>query len=378
MLHILNCIRDEKFFDGIMSAFNADTYPVEHKYIIIGAKKDLKHVALSSMVEFVLENEFLNYLQSRTVDAIIIHSLSSLPFYLIKRIPPRIKVVWIAWGYDIYSMPVPYPFVKIKLFHKLTKRLVSSEKKNNLWEKFHRAVSFLKHRKEIEAAIHRVDYFSGVLPPEYDLINKNSFFKAKSIDFNYFPLNSDRTKENISQPYCSSYDILVGNSGDPTNNHLDVYNLLRERGINRKVYSFLSYGGTQKYRDTITDSGHELFGSNFHPITDFLPYSEFESVIQRCGNVIMGHERQQAIGNVNTALWLGCNVFLSDTSVAFNYYKSRGFSVFSIQQDLTKEALDKPLPDSLRVDNRNLILKYFSPEACLEKVKAIYKELEQG
>ena len=54
--------------------------------------------------------------------------------------------------------------------------------------------------------------------------------------------------------------FLIGNSGDPTNNHLDVFDFLKKHDIgNRNIYVPLSYGGSKRYREVVKDVGVRTF-----------------------------------------------------------------------------------------------------------------------
>jgi hypothetical protein len=51
----------------------------------------------------------------------------------------------------------------------------------------------------------------------------------------------------------------------------------------------------------------------------------------------MNHHRQQAIGNVMNAVYIGAKVFLSEKNTLFHYLKRIGCHIFSVEHDLIVE-----------------------------------------
>jgi dTDP-N-acetylfucosamine:lipid II N-acetylfucosaminyltransferase len=208
---------------------------------------------------------------------------------------------------------------------------------------------------------------------------KNKFFKAHKVEFNYFDLTSDIRGDNLMASVAQGNNILVGNSGDFTNNHLDIFEYLHRLNLkDNKIYSFLSYGGTKEYKDKVKEVGLSYFGNNFIPIEEYLPYDKFSDIILSCGNVIMGHERQQAMGNIYMSLWNGCKLFLSETSVAYNCLKKRGYKLFTIQNDLNELTINREMPLHDKMENRKLLVKYNSPKVFMEKIHKIYDLIEKS
>ena len=48
----------------------------------------------------------------------------------------------------------------------------------------------------------------------------------------------------------------------------------------------------------------------------------------------MNHYRPQALGNIITALWIGARVFMSERSIQYEYFKTKGIVLFSIEKEL--------------------------------------------
>jgi dTDP-N-acetylfucosamine:lipid II N-acetylfucosaminyltransferase len=378
MLHILNCLTDDKFIDNLIEVLDASSENVFHDfgYISDTKKEEFTYIKNANRIKVIRKDDFLPLLIKEKYDAVVLHNFVSLPIPLIISVPKNILVLWFAWGFDIYSMPVHKPLVKIaNLYSPLTKEQI----KGTILDRFrhcHAIIDSYLKRDILKRAIKRVDYFSGVLPNEYKLLQSNSFFKAQKVEFNYFSLNSNIKEDNINTSIAQSNNILVGNSGDPTNNHLDIFEYLHRLNLkDSNVYCFLSYGGTTDYKNKVKDVGLLYFGDHFIPIENFLPYNQFSDIIMSCGNVIMGHERQQAMGNVFQSLWNGCKLFLSETSVAYKYMKTSGYRLYTIQNDLNKSTINQKMNLQDIINNRKLLIKYNSSEVQMRKIYKIYEVL---
>ena len=71
-----------------------------------------------------------------------------------------------------------------------------------------------------------MDYFSGVFPLEYDLLNQKPEFHAQKVAYEYTnPVDWDNDFETIPK---IGNNVLIGNSADINNNHLDMLDYLKE------------------------------------------------------------------------------------------------------------------------------------------------------
>lgn len=361
MINLVHIVYDDKFIDDTYEVFNTlNRKDLINRYVFISnnIKHSFKYLKkIVSDIDIIREEDFLYYLEEKSINAIMLHGLNLIN--IIPQIKKHVKIFWFAWGFDIYSFPSDKPFIPLNLYRPLTKKNTESSFVNKLRVLHGKIDSFCK-RKKIEKAISRIDYFSGVLPDEYHLMKNNSCFKAKEVTFNYFSTGG-LSYEDLNQPYYEGNSIQVGNSANPTNNHIDLYELISKLNLHdTKIYSFLSYSGSQGYIENVKKYGEKLFGNNYIAITDFLPLHEYKNIVRRCNNVVMGHERQQAMGNIYTAIWAGCKVYLFETSVTYCCLKQLGFLVFTIEKDLTKQNILQDLTDKEKLYNRKKMLEYHS------------------
>lgn len=79
------------------------------------------------------------------------------------------------------------------------------------------------------------------------------------------------------------------------------------------------------------------------------------------------------MGNINGLIMAGAKVFLSETSVAYKYYKSLGVHVFSVQTDLNPKSLTIPLSDEEKMYNIRTIGQFRTKAARIQLLYDIYK-----
>lgn len=272
------------------------------------------------------------------------------------------------------------PFINKNLFHKETKEVIAKDVKERC-RNFFRFCLYVWQQPKIERAISRVDFFSGVIPDEYNMVvddKRNSFFKARPLVFNYGDMDSPYTEANINAPYVNGKDIQIGNSAAPTNNHIDLFDLLAKYSLgDRKLYVPLSYGGTAFYCNTVMQYGEKKWGNRFRPINVFVPLEEYRRILASSYYAIFYHERQQAMGNIISALWRGCMVFLSETSPLYGYLKERGYIFYAVQRDLYKIKSGERMKEEDIKRNRRLIIGENSIEIEKEKSAKIVKTLKE-
>ena len=243
-------------------------------------------------------------------------------------------------GAEFYSDP--YWWHADWLFDPLTKRKVKQLRlyprffpKGKPWQ-WYKAKNWWKFKKEVRKeylekleTIKRIDYIvitehSG---PEVELVRRlYPGCKAKHA-VNCFDQNFDIAKTLPLKPLPKEGEpikILFGNSSDPNGNHMDAIRYL-EKKIHTpfEVYSFLSYGDSESKEWTLEYAKKHL-GDRFHPVTDYMNRPSFVQFVQEMDVVMMFHNRQQAEGNIMTALSLGKPVFMKTKNPQFDMLKRMG------------------------------------------------------
>ena len=370
-IRIIHVVLDEKFIDCAIEQFNKIDN-LHNRYVYFRPVKNIrfKYIKNKTVIEsFKTKEELKNILCNSEYDILVLHSLT-LSSSILLNIPKRIKVVWLSWGWDIYvdisqKMVSSLP-IKLSLYKPKTRKILYSNF-NSIIQILVESIYFFYRRKIMYGKmIQRIDYCSTVLPYEEKLLLKNKNYRAKYFHFRY-----GTSKGEILNPFDLSSkfkgtNILLGNSASPENNHLDIIQLLQRLNINnRKIIVPLSYGD-KTYRKIVVSSMKSL---EFIPLLDFLPIEEYMNIVTSCSHVVMGHVRQQAIGNVFMALTRGCKLFLYKDSVTYLYLKSCGYYIYTIEDDLNIKELSEDLSDDQIIHNRKLAEDRLSYKKMIDRLE---------
>lgn len=359
---ILNFIRDDKYIDNVIRCHDMVSEDCVHIYALVDylfSHKELKFISQSHRIIRIKAGSVLGYIKKNKIDAVFLHGLFVLPLFVIHGIPSNVKVFWFSWGYDIYGNGYGIDkasLIKKNLYHEKTKEILSLNNKDFikrvipvcLYPLYAIKQSIIYHF--YKKAVSRVDYYSGVLPIEYHLCSQSPFFKAKEVRYFYLP---SQAFFNIS--FHTSHNrknVLIGNSADMGNNHLDILPYLEKiRPCYSKVILPFCYGGYDEYNNIVLKEYNDFFGEKLEVLKQFISLNEYIDIMYGCKAAIFLHERQQGIGTILMLLMMGCKVFLSETSVSYQYFYSIGIKVFSVQRELSYDELNTELSTEIQQNN---------------------------
>lgn len=235
--------------------------------------------------------------------------------------------------------------------------------------------SKIEYDKKLEE-VARIDYLvlAKQAHGEYNLI-KSLYPTSKAIHvYGLFDQNFDLASKLPLKEYKSqSYKILLGNSAYPTNNHIDGFYFLKKKIKEHiDVYSVLSYGDPNGKKWAV-ECGTKLFKEHFHPILDYMDRQSYLDFVNSMDIVVMYHNRQQAVGNIMTALVLGKPVFMKSENVVYKMLKDLGVSsVYDIRM-ITARPLNEYIIEAKeeRKETIELIKNGFSMELRLKYLKEL-------
>lgn len=381
---ILHLMHDEKFCDNTIENFEK-VNPGNNKYLVFKADKDkgifrfISHPELTC--EFFYERENLNHHVTTTpvIHGIIAHSMSSLFASAISGLSKKVKLYWIVWGYDIYTLPKIQPGLYAPgtlSFMAGENRWLSLRWTLNKYKPLRFLFYTIRRKKNVwdllESVHQEVDYFVTYIREDYELFKeKYPETKCKFFDAAFFNLHQ-YVGEAFMDKKIAGKNILIGNSNSPESNHLDVIQFLKNVPLENetRVYIPLSYGQNDSYKEKVTKSAEQVWGPRSSPLLGFMPRDEYIQVLLTCGVGIFYHHRQQAMGNIIAMLWLGARIYMAGANPAFQFLRRIGIHVFDLQHDFGDYGLSA-LTESEISTNRAVLAETFSAE----KVELDYESL---
>lgn len=377
-MKILHIAPDEKFIGSIQWQFER-IFPDQNKYFIFLSNKEkkTKYVQEAKHIEFYRDDSSSGRNISKELykyDLVILHGLKYFQSRIVLKAPADIKFVWFFWGGEIYDNPKA---LSINTLGQVTKkRFLVKRQKKFIKEAIRPIYYFLKFGTSIPEisilkAAKKIQYLGIIHREEVEYLKNNAFIGdfVKHVQMTYYPL--EFIFKGIEGITVTGKNILLGNSASLTNNHLEAFDMLKNKDLtNRKLVVPLSYGNPE-YATEICTIGEKTFGEAFMPLREFIPLKEYNTILSSCSVVIMNHFRQQAVGNILAMLWMGAKVYLNESNTFYHYLKRLGVEVYSIDKDfvLNDERVLEGL-DSMQIENnRKLVVKAISFETTKDTLK---------
>ncbi|NBU81514.1 MAG: hypothetical protein EBS55_07695, partial [Flavobacteriaceae bacterium] len=342
IIHIFN---DDKFIDPTIKLFE-EVIPGQSIYFVIkknGESFTFVKFPLAYSIDLDIQSskmEFINFINSNSNHVVFIHALDHYKQNIVLNISPSITKVWFIWGYDLYGN---WKLLKNNIYLSETKSFLNL-KSNLKFKLINNSFTFYlfqnqelmnKVNKNIARVLNNAfntefyraaklfDFVVPVVPSEFKIIQRMNL-KAKFLPFTYGCIE-DLLGDKIDKTVINQPNILIGNSADPSNNHVEVFLKLSLLDLkDSKVYVPLSYSGSESYVNFVLKRGHELLGNRFYPLIDFIPLVKYNEILLSCGTLIFNHVRQQGLGNIIVLGCLGAKVFLNNKSPIYSYYNSIG------------------------------------------------------
>ena len=323
-IRVLHIIRDDKFYDSVIDAFESDDRLANRSILVVdNPNYKFFRIKKTEKVEIIVgENNLKKHLRSHDYDVLFFHSLTFSQYHYHKYIPSNIVVIWWCWGFELYlnNNGAP-PLFSVELYKPKTKKLLEQEsdsfrnKLKNIIKEHILKYYYVYQRGQL---IRRVDFFQPVISIEYDMMKNIKGFHAEEF---YYPQCFTSYQMEIAS-HNSDGGILIGNSATFSNNHLDIWDSVKNYiPEGRDVIIPLNYPNAdyaEHLSSLIKSNNHKL-----HLLKEYLPRDEYFNLVDGCSYAIFGVIRQQAMGNISHCLYRGMKVFLYQDSIVYKYLKKK-------------------------------------------------------
>lgn len=340
ILHLLGW--DRKFVPPFIHFVRENFPDGRHEFVIYGRASavDLHALGKVKHYESLLKNIASLSLQLRRAKRVILHGLfsSHLNYILALHAWLLRKCYWVIWGGDLYSHLPP--------------------RKTWRWR---------KDETLRRIVIKRLGGLVTQVPGDVDLARKWYGAMGQHVDCFVYPSNLFDDCQVSDGCKLGRVNVLIGNSADPSNNHIEIFErLFPYRDLDIQIFVPLSYGDAENAA-FVANQGRALFGSKFHPLTQFMPLAEYSELLSSIDVAVFNHKRQQAMGNITTLIGMGKKVYLRRDVTSSEFFSGIGVRVFPTDElDLSKiEAKDA-------ARNKQIVENYFSKTRLKKQLESLF------
>ena len=351
-----------------------------NRYLVVVDDKNQRPKYTNSEVQVIDKTDLIGGLKEENLESyqrIIVHYHTPFIGFFILKQKARLsnsKLIWVIWSGDLYKH---FKFQK-KAYTEATR--ITMDQKTSFLENWRGAIHhrFLQaigrpNKFSFEKSFAQFDYVATIFEKDVREAESVLGVKAKWIRFALLSLDEMFTQEYLEQSPSLGRKIMIGHSGSPENNHLDVFEkihqLVPENTV--QILSPLSYGNP-KFIAEVKKKGREYFGNRLEILEDFIPREEYYQKLSEVSIAIFNHKIQQAFGNILGLIFMGVKVCLNPENPVFIEMTRNGIKIINYQE-LTKEDLLNPLSESDIQHNRNKIRALFNEELIQTYYQDLYR-----
>lgn len=339
--------------------FLIENYPAQdHSFLIIGDKFE--------RCDFPEKTTLIKAFDHKTVmdlikkhDHTLIHGLSISSYTkvcLLCRPKYLDRIVWVAWGADLY------PSHRRRSLKACISGLIDT--------------AFKK----------RILNFVGIFEPDIQYFRKRFGDRAKTFFAKYAAGSETKNPLYLAPPVLQTItekrksgapvNILIGHQSNPLLNHRAVIDqLARFVDENIHIYIPLSYGDPS-HADAIDHYAKTVFADKVTVLRDFMPRDEYMGILQNTDIAIFHIDRQIGLGNIYPLMYMQKKIYLKTDGVMYGYFKADGIDIQPSEKlwDITFEELVQDVDMSAATD---YVASLQDTDANIVRWNHVFESLDQ-
>jgi dTDP-N-acetylfucosamine:lipid II N-acetylfucosaminyltransferase len=268
---------------------------------------------------------------------------------------------WLVWGGDIYNLPsldrVCYEPLTLAQY---------VEKNKSFGEILYELKILMLHSAFKKMAYSKVANIMTWMEQEYQFALRHLPVQANHKFFfyeNQFPYSELDSIEKSAATH-GRLSLMIGNSGSPTNNHLDTISFLEKHKIDADLIVPVSYGD-KKYIAFLKNNLTYKYGK-LEFVDRYMQFHEYIRFLADTDGLIMNTIRPQGYGNILMMLYLGKPVFFNTKNISLPDLAVNGIRWRTMEEliNFSGELTDET--------NKGAIVKLLSHERLLNEYRQLF------
>lgn len=261
---------------------------------------------------------------TRSYQKVFIHYFTPLMYRWVAKNDFR-ELNWMVWGGDLYNLPELDKFCYEPLTYERYVRRNRSFK-SRLYDLKIR----LTQARFSKAAYGKVNNILTWMSEEYNFARQHLPVNAQHQFFFYENQVPYHELDSVAQPSKNSDRtvFIVGNSGSPTNNHLDAIQFMESNAVEADLIVPVSYGDPHYISFLKKEIKYSYGEVKF--LESYLPFDEYVRLMASSDGLIMNSLRPQGYGNILMMMYLGKPVYLNPKNTSLPDLDRAGLKWFAI------------------------------------------------
>jgi dTDP-N-acetylfucosamine:lipid II N-acetylfucosaminyltransferase len=268
---------------------------------------------------------------------------------------------WMIWGGDLYNLPsldhMCYEPLTLEMYIKKDFSLKKILYETKVW---------VMHEAFKKSAYTKVSNILTWMHQEYLFALRHLKIHAGHQFFfyeNQFPYEKlDAISGRPSDR--KGLSLLIGNSGSPTNNHLDIVQFLESHKVEANLLVPVSYGDS-RYISFLKKNLRYSYGK-LEFVDRYMPFEEYLQFISEADALIMNAIRPQGYGNILMMLYMDKPVYFNEKNVSLPDLTLNGIKWRSIPE------LPSMIKEREGTSNKAAVIKLLSHDRLLTEYRKFF------